>query len=564
MESWFPFCIIFIFFVTCVDITEFLPCEIIIRIGICLVTDLEAKFCDISIFIYFPCASCSYRRAGNFSITIMIAQFTYIPTCDLILRLFTCIRSYHAGACFYFRASCQIRIICWIICCFPICLIQYIQKYRQFFFWCCRVNRIAVSPYRINSYIFFCNINGCHCFIHVIFFIHLIDNRFICTPTLEFNISAILRNMSRFYCIIQCSCFTFFYLFICRRSCTTICIIGQCNCFFHRFFFGNFNFQISIRYQTKLIFPFADSYLIIIVSCHGNTDLFTGTNQFILRQYDFRNIPCSYIFRIGRVPEIVNGFISAQTISICKIFLTIKTYLFVKIETWQVIEVCFCSFIHIHTDRTIYGIPKIFFACICPNASQCNITCNCKFCNNILVFIIPATKFVAHYRFGHTFYCIGFAFLHNIRFWSLIICGNVTLYHITNNALTRIWFYSECHINGVRCNDIFKGICIGFFVFTFRNILAIYCNGVNNISGSRFDFKYLIFTIFHFYRFFSIYWFFTIKNSAVVTCGCCDSRVEIRIDVVDNRLSCYFKICCQTIDRNDCIPFFIRIIPIIT
>ena len=538
MESWFPFCIIFIFFVTCVDITEFLPCEIIIRIGICLVTDLESKFCDISIFIHFPCASCSYRCAGNFSIIIMITQFTYIPTCDLVLRTFTCINVFYLGVCFYFRASCQIRIICWSICCFPICLIQYIQKYRQFFFWCCRVNRIAVSPYRIDSYRVISNSNffdDCTFWYCICGFKNNIC--LVCTPSLEFNFFIALRIMSRFYCIIQCSCFTFFYLFICRRSCTTICIIGQHNCSFHRFFFGNFNFQISIRYQTKLIFPFTDSYLVIIVSCHGNTDLFTGTNQFILRQYDFRNIPCSYTFRIGSVPEIVNGFISAQTISICKIFLTIKTYLFVKIETWQVIEVCFCSFIHIHTDRTIYGIPKIFFACICPNASQCNITCNCKFCNNILVFIIPATKFVVHYRFGHTFYCIGFAFLHNIRFWSLIICGNVTLYHITNNALARIWFYSECYINGVRYNDIFKGICIGFFVFTFRNILAIYCNGVNDISGIRFDVKCLIFTIFHFYR------FVRTGNRAVFPSGCFNGGVEIRINFVGKWIPFCFPCC---------------------
>ena len=191
MESWFPFCIIFIFFVTCVDITEFLPCEIIIRIGICLVTDLEAKFCDISIFIHFPCASCSYRCAGNFSIIIMITQFTYIPTCDLVLRTFTCINVFYLGVCFYFRASCQIRIVCWITCCFLICLIQYIQEYRQIFYRCCRIHRIII--------------------------------------------------------------------------------------------FSNANFQVSIRNQTEqLICVLSNCYSVLLISCHGNIDLFTGTNRFIL------------------------------------------------------------------------------------------------------------------------------------------------------------------------------------------------------------------------------------------------------------------------------------------
>ena len=344
---------------------------------------------------------------------------------------------------------------------------------------------------------------------------------------MEDHIQPLYCIMGRYCCAVQCVFCILIYLYAFWCAFASICVIGQCNSFFHRFFFGNFNFQISIRYQTELIFPFADSYLIIIVSCHGNIDLFTGTNQFILRQYDFGNIPCSYMFsNIGSSPIIC--YRNCQTIIRFGIFVTVDTYLFVNVQTRQVIEVCFCSFIHINADRTIYCIPDIFFACICPNTSQGNITSNFKFCNNILVFIIPTTKCVIHYRLGHTFYCIGFAFIHNIRFWSLIICRNVTFYLISNSEFTGFGFHFECYINGVRLNDIFKGICIRFFVFAFRNFLTIYCNGFNNISVICCDCKCPSVTISYFHLISSI------RNSAVGTCGCCDGRVEIRIDFVND------------------------------
>ena len=356
------------------------------------------------------------------------------------------------------------------------------------------------------------------------------------TPALEDHIQPLYCIMGRYCCAVQCVFCILIYLYAFWCAFASICVIGQCNSFFHRFFFGNFNFQISIRYQTELIFPFADSYLIIIVSCHGNINLFTGTNQFILRQYDFGNIPCSYMFsNIGSSPIIC--YRNCQTIIRFGIFVTVNTYLFVNVQTRQVIEVCFCSFIHINADRTIYCIPDIFFACICPNTSQGNITSNFKFCNNILVFIIPTTKCVIHYRFGHTFYCIGFAFIHNIRFWSLIICRNVTFYHISHCALTGLGFHFKCYIDGVRRNDIFKGVCIRFFIFAFLNIFTIHLNGINDISFICCDVKCLIFTISYFHLFSSI------RNSAVLPSGCCDGWVEIRIDFVGKWIPFCFPCC---------------------
>ena len=441
MESWFPFCIIVIFFVTSVDVTEFLPCEIIIRIGIWHTINDEAKGNYIPSFIHFPCASCSYRCAGNFSIIIMITQFTYIPTCNLALRTFTCINVFYLGVCFYFRASCQIRIVFWITCCFLICLIQYIQEYRQIFYRCWRVYRIII--------------------------------------------------------------------------------------------FSNANFQVSIRNQTEqLICVLSNCYSVLLISCHRNTDLFAGTNQFILCQYDFGNVPCSYIFRIGGVPEIIHVFISTQTISICKIFLTVKTYLFVTVQTWQVGEVRFCAFIHIHTDRTIYGIPYIVFAIKCPSTSQGNITCNSNGFTNLIGAIVPAIKcvgsFVSCYICKWSNYSIFFTFSYCYLIRNLKTRREFTEYLISNSAFTGFRFLFECYINGVRLSNFFKGVFVRFLSYAFRNFLTIYCNGVNNISVICFNFKCLIFTIFYHYRFFGA------GNSAVFPSGCFDSRVEICIDFVND------------------------------
>ena len=152
---------------------------------------------------------------------------------------------------------------------------------------------------------------------------------------------------------------------------------------------------------------------------------------------------------------------------------------------------------------------------------------------------------------------MGASIAYSFPFWNNIIFGNAAFYSISNIELTRFGFHFECYINGMRRSDIFKGICIRYFIYILCNYITIHLDGIDNISIVCCDFKCLIFTIYHFYR------FVRTGNRAVFPSGCCDGGVEIRIDVVDNRGSCYFKICFQMIDRNGCIPFCIRITPII-
>ena len=192
--------------------------------------------------------------------------------------------------------------------------------------------RSVKSPNGINSHIFILNRYRTLNSGNLITRINSINYIRISTPALESHFHTLYCVMSRFYCAVQCIYFVLVCLYNLIIFYTAIHVISQLNGFFHRFFFGNFDFQISIRDPTKVICFFSNCYSVLIVSCHRNTDLFAGTNQFILCQYDFGNVPCSYIFRIGGVPEIIHGFISTQTISICKIFVTVNTYLFRKIS----------------------------------------------------------------------------------------------------------------------------------------------------------------------------------------------------------------------------------------
>ena len=132
---------------------------------------------------------------------------------------------------------------------------------------------------------------------------------------------------------------------------------------------------------------------------------------------------------------------------------------------------------------------------------------------------------------------MNIAFVYCYRIRNLITRREFTEYLISNSEFTGFGFHFECYINGVRLNDIFKGICIRFFVFAFRNFLTIYCNGFNNISIVCCDCKCLIVTISYFHLISSI------RNSAVGTCGCCDGGVEIRIDFIRKWIPFCFPCC---------------------
>ena len=147
---------------------------------------------------------------------------------------------------------------------------------------------------------------------------------------------------------------------------------------------------------------------------------------------------------------------------------------------------------------------------------------------------------------------MNIAFVYCYRIRNLITRREFTEYLISNSEFTGFGFHFKCYINGVRRNDIFKGICIKFFIFAFLNIFTVHLNGINDISVICCDCKCLIVTISYFHLISSI------RNSAVGTCGCCDGGVEICIDFVVNRISCYFPICCQTINRNCIISFSVR------
>ena len=196
---------------------------------------------------------------------------------------------------------------------------------------CFRYLRSFVSPYRIDSYRF-CYIFQC-CFDEICRYCIWFINGFslCCAPTFEYNCSVAYWIMGRILHIIQSNC-TLRHFYSNIFACAAIHVICQLNGFFHRFIFCNVNSQIRIRNPANLICAFGNCYSVVTAFFDENFNFTAGFKSFIFCQYDFGNVICSYTSTIGGVPEIINGFISTQTISICKIFLAVKTNLFGKIS----------------------------------------------------------------------------------------------------------------------------------------------------------------------------------------------------------------------------------------
>ena len=154
----------------------------------------------------------------------------------------------------------------------------------------------------------------------------------ISTPALESHFHALYCVMGRYCCAVQCIFCILIYLCVFWCAFASICVIGQCNSFFHRFIFSNVNSQIRIRNPANLICTFGNCYSVVATFFDRNFNFTAGVKSVIFCQYDFGNVICSYTSAISGVPEIINGFISTQTISICKIFLAVKTNLFRKIS----------------------------------------------------------------------------------------------------------------------------------------------------------------------------------------------------------------------------------------